>query len=183
MGKPYFFILVVSFFTRSCSSVGVENIIGAPLAQPESCSSLRCTLTLDTYAYEGPEVSFVTRAYSGNLPGTTVRARAGDTLRLRVVNKLSSEDNEPVTSNTIQQLNSTNLHAHGLHISPHDDDVELRVGPGEEHTYTYNIPENHQVKKEKMQHSPMCASVFVDCCGRAGPFGFIPITMDRCPVS
>mmetsp|Transcript_9085 Transcript_9085/g.30976 ORF Transcript_9085/g.30976 Transcript_9085/m.30976 type:complete len:203 (-) Transcript_9085:1755-2363(-) len=40
-------------------------------------------------------------------------------------------------------MDTTNLHTHGLHVSPDEDDILLKVNPGERHTYTYNLPADH----------------------------------------
>ena len=54
--------------------------------------------------------------YNGLFPGPLLRAREGQTLRVRLVNRLD----EP-----------TNLHFHGLHVSPADnhDNVFVNVAP------------------------------------------------------
>lgn len=66
--------------------------------------------------------------YSGRSPGPVLEARAGDTVHLT----LSNELNQP-----------TNLHFHGLHISPEVDDVFREVASGDRYTYEFQIPSNH----------------------------------------
>ncbi|MEM8505310.1 MAG: multicopper oxidase family protein [Cyanobacteria bacterium P01_D01_bin.1] len=66
--------------------------------------------------------------YNGQSPGPVLEARAGDTVRLTVANEL----NEP-----------TNLHYHGLHISPDVDNVFREVSSGENYTYEFQIPSDH----------------------------------------
>ena len=66
--------------------------------------------------------------YNGQMPGPTLEARAGDTVRLTLINQLDTP---------------TNLHYHGLHISPEIDDVFREVPPGERYTYEFQIPANH----------------------------------------
>jgi hypothetical protein len=42
--------------------------------------------------------------------------------------------------------NTTNLHTHGLHVSPalgSDDVMDVRIAPGESFSYTYRIPDDH----------------------------------------
>jgi len=69
-------------------------------------------------------------AYNGSAPGPTLRVRPGDTLRITLRNDLG----EP-----------TNLHTHGLHVSPEgsSDDVFVMVDPGGTHRYEYQIPTDH----------------------------------------
>lgn len=68
--------------------------------------------------------------YNGSLPGPTLRLRPGDTLRVRLRNELP----EP-----------TNLHVHGLHVSPRDngDNPFVSVGPGETFDYVITLPADH----------------------------------------
>lgn len=69
-------------------------------------------------------------AYGGRVPGPRLELRPGDTLRLRLVNRLR----EP-----------TNLHFHGLHVSPEgdSDNVFLEIPPGEAFDYEVRIPKDH----------------------------------------
>lgn len=65
--------------------------------------------------------------YNGSIPGPLIRARVGDTIRLKFVNDLKED---------------TNLHYHGLHIPPtgRADNVFIRVGPGESFDYEFTLP-------------------------------------------
>ena len=69
-------------------------------------------------------------AYGGRVPGPRLELKAGDTLRLRFVNRLK----EP-----------TNLHFHGLHVSPsgNADNIFLEVPPGATQDYEFQIPADH----------------------------------------
>ncbi|HEY7065472.1 MAG TPA: multicopper oxidase family protein [Chloroflexota bacterium] len=71
-----------------------------------------------------------TEAYDGAFTGPTLRVRAGDLLRIALVNRLPEE---------------TNLHSHGLHVSPsgNADNVFIRVQPGETFQYEYELPADH----------------------------------------
>ncbi len=71
-----------------------------------------------------------TVGYNGGVPGPTLRVRPGDTLRVELVNRLDG---------------ITNLHLHGLHVSPEGkgDNVFVAVEPGAEHQYEYQLPEDH----------------------------------------
>jgi FtsP/CotA-like multicopper oxidase with cupredoxin domain len=68
--------------------------------------------------------------YNGSTPGPTLRVRPGDTLRVRLTNALDS---------------ATNLHTHGLHVSPTgiSDNIFRMAAPGETLEYEYLIPQDH----------------------------------------
>ncbi|MDP9981125.1 FtsP/CotA-like multicopper oxidase with cupredoxin domain [Pseudarthrobacter oxydans] len=68
--------------------------------------------------------------YNGTVPGPTLRLRPGDELNVRLENGL----NEP-----------TNLHVHGLHVSPQTDgdNVFRAVLPGQGFDYRYRLPPDH----------------------------------------
>ena len=67
-------------------------------------------------------------AYNGTVPGPLLEVGPGDRVKIRFTNSLTQP---------------TNLHYHGLHISPEVDDVFLEIAPGEQRTYEFQIPENH----------------------------------------
>ncbi|MFN8027186.1 MAG: multicopper oxidase family protein [Acidimicrobiia bacterium] len=64
--------------------------------------------------------------FNGTTPGPTLVVRPGDRVRLTLVNELDDD---------------TNLHTHGLYVSPSGshDNVFVTVPAGERHTYTYDI--------------------------------------------
>jgi FtsP/CotA-like multicopper oxidase with cupredoxin domain len=67
--------------------------------------------------------------YDGHYMPPTLRFRPGDTLHLAMVNRLGQP---------------TNLHVHGLHVSPrdHSDNIFVHIHPGETFHYTYRFPDN-----------------------------------------
>lgn len=86
------------------------------------------------------------RSYWGRFPGPTFRVRPGDTFQLRLVNDLPP-DEHPMHGdmNIPHGFNTTNMHLHGLHISPkgNSDNVLLEIPPGERFDFEYHIPANH----------------------------------------
>lgn len=68
--------------------------------------------------------------YNGVFPGPVVETRPGDTVRLAFANHL---------------LEPTNLHFHGLHVSPsgNADNVFLEIPAGEYFNYEFVIPADH----------------------------------------
>jgi FtsP/CotA-like multicopper oxidase with cupredoxin domain len=88
------------------------------------------------------------RSYEGRLVGPILRVRPGDTLRIDLKNDLPSVGSVHVHSNTPspEHFNTTNLHTHGLHVSPKDpaDNVFLMLNPGDPvHHYEFKIPRTH----------------------------------------
>jgi FtsP/CotA-like multicopper oxidase with cupredoxin domain len=68
--------------------------------------------------------------YNGTSPGPTLLVRPGDTLRVRLTNHIAQP---------------TNLHTHGLHVSPHSngDNPFVTIGSGDSFDYAIAIPANH----------------------------------------
>src|SRR5919106_656764 len=71
--------------------------------------------------------SITSMVYNGSLGGPTLHVYPGDRIELKLINNL----NEP-----------TNIHYHGLHVSPsnNSDNVFLEVSPGETQQYIVDIP-------------------------------------------
>ena len=70
------------------------------------------------------------QTYEGTYPGPTLVMCAGDDVRVDLKNDLP----EP-----------TNLHVHGVHVSPRDDhdNIFLHIPPGGSQTYNYKLPVDH----------------------------------------
>ena len=68
--------------------------------------------------------------YNGASPGPTLRVRPGDDLAIRLTNRLDQP---------------TNLHTHGLRVSPqaNGDNPFLRIDSGASFDYRYRIPGDH----------------------------------------
>ncbi|WP_425101872.1 multicopper oxidase family protein [Tropicibacter sp. S64] len=96
------------------------------------------------------------RAYQGDstrvavpFVAPTVELAPGNTFRLTIVNELPRNDPSCAeltdNVNVPHCFNSTNMHTHGLWISPtgNSDNVLLKIVPGTTFTYEYNIPTDH----------------------------------------
>lgn len=114
----------------------------------------------------GPRL-VLTRAYNGSVPGPTLRVRAGEQLRLLLINDLPPAqpwcDGAWEEMNRPHGFNVTNLHTHGLHVSPASlysngtstpdhpgespalasDDVSVAVGSGTRQRYCLWLPAFH----------------------------------------
>ncbi|WP_420122968.1 multicopper oxidase family protein [Nakamurella sp.] len=114
-----------------------------------------------------------TWAYDGLLPGPTWDIAPGDVLRVELVNDLPAEPPgtgtsasaspapssasgsaghdghdmaaDPMPMDRPHQWTTTNLHYHGMHVSPegNGDDVFLTVQPGERYQYEIEVPADH----------------------------------------
>jgi FtsP/CotA-like multicopper oxidase with cupredoxin domain len=86
------------------------------------------------------------RTYEGRIPGPTLRLRPGDTLQIRLVNELPpNHDPLPATMNLPHHFNTTNLHVHGLHVSPSGDadNIFRAMEPGRSYDIAITIPADH----------------------------------------
>ncbi|MGV8856916.1 multicopper oxidase family protein [Rhodoglobus sp.] len=116
----------------SNSSAGTES--GNTFTEPVELRSRDGALTLDLtsspqrVSIAGRDVNAL--SYNGGLPGPTLRVRAGDTLAVSLKNGLADP---------------SNLHVHGLHISPNgnSDNVFVTVAAGESFDYQYTLPADH----------------------------------------
>ena len=110
---------------------------------PKSISIAGCPVTL--------------RTYNGQLVGPTLRVRSGDVMNVRLDNRLPRETPNEVQQQYVQEsgnaflatqpnsFNTTNLHTHGLHVSPsgNSDNVLLAIGPQTSFPYEIKLPRNH----------------------------------------
>ena len=94
---------------------------------------------------KGP-LDFEVLTYNGRPFGPTIEVRRGATFRIRVRNHLQGPASQiQEKPDRPHSLSTTNLHTHGLHISPADpsDNVLRCVEPGDSYTYEYQIPADH----------------------------------------
>jgi FtsP/CotA-like multicopper oxidase with cupredoxin domain len=78
----------------------------------------------------------------------TIEVTPGDTVRITLHNKLPADSSCLDWSgdvNTPHCFNGTNLHSHGLWVSPtgNSDNVLLKINPGVNFQYEYNLPPDH----------------------------------------
>jgi FtsP/CotA-like multicopper oxidase with cupredoxin domain len=112
----------------------LDPVTGSDLTEPEVLRSRDGLLRVRLEAAEsrirvaGRDATVY--GYNGNLPGPTLRLSPGNRLQVRLVNSLETV---------------TNLHVHGLHVSPQgdSDNVFVSVEPGESFDYDYQLPEDH----------------------------------------
>ena len=158
--------LAVPAALYGCGGGGDSNAAPVPtdtFVAPQEFTSvdgkLEITLNLAylTTALAGKIVTL--RNMFGTIPAPTLRLKAGDTLRILVVNKLPPNPPDPEPTKHLRYHNSTNLHTHGLHVAPGIlsapgvtpvvygdyvmDDPQLGIQPGESRQYEYYIRPDH----------------------------------------
>ncbi len=123
---------------------------GAPLIEPEVRRSvdgeLRTNLQV-RYAYKDiGGYRLYLRSYEGTIPGPTLRMRAGEVLRIRLINDLPPNP-DPVPSDMAlpHHFNTTNFHFHGSHVSPEgiSDNVFRSMEPGQSYDIEIAVPGDH----------------------------------------
>ncbi|MCY7403359.1 MAG: multicopper oxidase family protein [Cryobacterium sp.] len=118
----------------SGSPMAPEPSAGNALVLPPELQSSNGVLTV-ALECSSQQVSIAGRdvralSYNGGVPGPTLRVRAGDTLNVSLHNGLT----EP-----------SNLHVHGLHVSPEDnsDNMFVTIEAGDSYDYRYELPAAH----------------------------------------
>ena len=112
----------------------LSSVSGEQLAQPAELRSADGLLQVNLKAVKGALQiggrGATALSFNGGLPGPTLRLLAGDRLTVSLHNGLSSP---------------TNLHVHGLHVSPegNGDNMFVTVEPGTAFDYEYQLPANH----------------------------------------
>ena len=124
-------------------------------------SSQKVTLaTADSgNSYPSPKntINASLRRYSAGFPAPTLRVKPGDTIQIRLINRLPPSPKDHSSLRFLNYQNSTNLHFHGLHVSPKKvtiggqevygdyvvDSPDQGVLPGAERLHKIEIPLNH----------------------------------------
>ncbi|WP_104082495.1 multicopper oxidase family protein [Cryobacterium sp. Y11] len=124
------------FFVNQRLSSGTSPTTpsGSDLIEPAEIRSVSGALAVDLES-SPQQVTIAGRdvralSYNGGVPGPTLRVRAGDTLSVSLRNGLADP---------------SNLHVHGLHVSPENngDNMFVTVAAGDSFDYQYELPVNH----------------------------------------
>lgn len=126
----------------------------------ELVGTLRVAYAENFLSIDGNRQRLWLRSYNGGLTGPTIEVKAGDTLKINFKNDLPVQDPNCKDTDgehgmdmgmnmadgvcahpTKQVFNVTNLHTHGLHISPKgaSDNVLRKICPGSGFTYQFDI--------------------------------------------
>jgi len=122
------------FDKKSVSTTSIPAYGGGAFVSPTEIVSTNGVMSVDLTAaetmlpWEGGQRFALT--YNGGVHGPTLRARPGDTIAVSFTNNLS----EP-----------TNIHTHGLHVSPNgaSDNAFRTIDPGDTQNYLFEIPATH----------------------------------------
>jgi L-ascorbate oxidase len=94
--------------------------------------------------------SYVANGGTSDAPyvAPTIEVKPGETVNITLHNRLPSDPScigESKTPDVPHCFNGTNLHAHGLWVSPvgNSDNVLLSINPNVDFLYEYNIPPDH----------------------------------------
>ena len=138
-----------------------------PFAEPEAVAAVEGSAGVDLRV-QFAEVSILepdeggapverielTRTYNGKVPGPTFRLKPGDKLEFKVINELPHNQPTPPPYNEIDDchmlmalnfpacFNSTNLHTHGLHVSPETQGTDIKTGVSSDDVHVRIPPKN-----------------------------------------
>src|SRR5258706_9448805 len=123
-----------------------EPLLSLPAVRSEDETITLQLTAIDAVNQLGP-LQLAHQSFNGQLVGPTVRIRPGRELRILLRNDLT-EHFEPGHTHKgahVHELARTNVHTHGLHVSPRfdSDNVFLNLSPGEALGYKFEIPSNH----------------------------------------
>ena len=105
-----------------------------------------------TTGIDGPiPETFELLCYNGKRVGPTIRVKRGTKFKIRVENALhgkldpGTDPKDTPLAENVHGLCTTNLHTHGLHVSPsgNSDNIFWQIEPGEEFTFEYEIGPKH----------------------------------------
>lgn len=106
---------ILKSFAALCGSTAINIIPNATMLSASAMGAVK-QVKLDVQSVNGNP------AYNGVSPGLTIRALPGDTIDVDFKNSLSPlHDDCTDQPNNLHGRNTTNLHTHGLHVSPTTD--------------------------------------------------------------
>jgi len=126
--------------------------VAGDLAEPSVIASVGGRLKTAIFAQTQPtSVAGRTVAepvtYNATLPAPTLRVRPGDWVDLTFTNRIvfDQADTKPGYGRPPRETNTTNLHYHGMHVSPVGtaDNMLVMVAPNASFRYFFQIPFNH----------------------------------------
>lgn len=119
--------------------LGIEEV-ESTLFNPDTRRQDKVKLRAFTGPAIDPQIPYI---------GPKVELWPGETFRLTLNNQLPANDPSctahRASPNGAHCFNSTNMHSHGLWVSPsgNSDNVLLKIDPGQKFQYEYNIPADH----------------------------------------
>ena len=131
------------------ASAALFRLPASPFVEPElrrsAGGSLRTQLRVAYTNHQIGQDKVNLRSYERSLVGPTLRFRPGDVVEIELLNQLPAEPAVHEHGNGPHGLNTTNLHTHGLHVSPagQSDNIFIEIPPGKGQRYRFEIPKNH----------------------------------------
>lgn len=151
---------------------GLKNFANPPEpSSPATSVATRLDLVVDYAEINVLGCPARLRTYNGKIVGPTIRAKPGDTIHLRLINRLPTPRPDDFPDHPQQpkpaghgghghghpfSFNITNLHTHGLNVAPQgpidpktgkvpfeSDNVLLELGPGDQQDYRIHIHPDH----------------------------------------
>jgi suppressor of ftsI len=121
-------------------AIGCAQTVPLPEPPQVRTKNLVVSLTLDAVNENGRDAF----AFDGASVAPVIRASPGDVLRIRYINDLPAKSPETCAVNPCMDM--TNLHFHGLTVSPNapqDDVLGMLAMPGQALHYSVQIPRDH----------------------------------------
>src|SRR5271155_40143 len=123
-------------WTANLNGQAIQRLVGTPLPDLPQVAS-----PFELRAINDPVTGKGTFVFEGHEIPPVIRAVPGGTIQLEYVNQMSNSSSEVCVDGPC--MNMTNLHFHGLHVSPNapgDDVLGMMAMPGESLHYTVDIP-------------------------------------------
>jgi suppressor of ftsI len=125
-------VLLTASIVNAQSQIAAQPLLASP---PEARSPIVLT------AINDPHTGKTAFSFNGREDPPIIRATPGEDIRLTYVNAMSADSHERCIDGPC--MNMTNLHFHGLHVSPEtpqDDVISMMAMPGQSLHYVVNIP-------------------------------------------
>jgi FtsP/CotA-like multicopper oxidase with cupredoxin domain len=127
---------ITIIWTAHVNGQSIHPSIGTPLPQPPQVAT-----SFELHAINDPATGKGAFVFEGHEDPPVIRAAPGGVIRLDYLNQMSKSSSEVCVDGPC--MNMTNLHFHGLHVSPNapgDDVLTMIAMPGESLHYTVDIP-------------------------------------------
>ena len=123
------------------AALGCSQSVSQPEPPQVRAKNHAVTLTLHAVHENGRDAF----SFNGETVAPVIRASPGDVLKITYINDLPAKSPETCAVNPCMDM--TNLHFHGLSVSPHapqDDVLTMLAKPGQALHYSVRIPRDHQ---------------------------------------
>jgi FtsP/CotA-like multicopper oxidase with cupredoxin domain len=134
----------------------VNRLLDAELTVIDTTLNVPSVGNVPLRAYKLTAVNGVPVSDPADFPGPTFRFAPGDSVRIRLVNRLPDDGTDPheciaytthpqdVAPNCFHGSNYTNIHYHGMHVTPDGtgDNVLIEIGPDSTWQFAFRVPMN-----------------------------------------